>query len=393
VTVQTDPRERVDTVLVVGDTEMNRVLVAAPLGAAGYGVEHAESGLRALEIFAQRRPNVVLLDVLMPELDGFETCRRLRALQGGSDTAIIFLTALGDLGSHQEAMASGADDFLQKPVNRTELLLRVRSLLWIRRLREELHQGYDVIRGQRDALLAAHRQKEMLTQLVVHDLKNPISSIMTNAAYLHTLPGASEDGREAATDILESARAMHRMVLNLLDIGRSDDGVLVPRWDEVAVAALLEEVQLENRRRAAQRAQTLDLAVAPDLPPLRADRDLLRRLVENLLDNAFRATPPGGRIRIEAHPAPPDAVMLAVVDEGPGVPPDHRERIFDKYVRLAGANEPVRSNRGLGLTFCRMAAEAHGGRIWVEDAQPRGASFRVRLPLRADTPGVREAVA
>ena len=115
-------------------------------------------------------------------MDGFETCRRLRALPGGADVPILFLTALGDLGTHKAALDSGADDFLTKPINRTELLIRVRSLLRIRRLSDELRRNYDVIRSQRDELLAAQRQQLELATLIVHDLKNPLSSILSNAS-------------------------------------------------------------------------------------------------------------------------------------------------------------------------------------------------------------------
>src|SRR5262249_36731539 len=144
-----------------------------------------------------RRPDLVLLDVLMPGIDGFETCRAIRLLPVVGDTPVLFLTALGDLNTHKAALDSGADDFLTKPLNRTELLIRVRSLLRIKQLGDELKRNYEVIRQQRDALLAAHRQKEELTALIVHDLKNPISSILTNAQYVLDRGGLVGDDQDA----------------------------------------------------------------------------------------------------------------------------------------------------------------------------------------------------
>src|SRR5262249_44901630 len=162
-----------------------------------------------LALFEKLAPDLVLLDVLMPGLDGFETCRQLRQLKGGSEVAVVFVTALSDFGSHQRAMASGADDFLSKPLNRTELLLRVRSPFGIKRLKDELKTGYELIRSQRDALLVAHRQREDLTAMVVHDLKNPLTSILANAQALVEL-AESDEVREGAVDIVDSAAAMHR---------------------------------------------------------------------------------------------------------------------------------------------------------------------------------------
>ncbi len=215
-------------ILVVDDNLQNRELAAGHLVSSGYTATLAENGEEGLRLFHQRPADLVLLDVMMPGMDGFETCARLRRLPGGSDISVVFLTALTDLGSHQRAMNSGADDFLTKPINRTELLLRVRSLLWIKRLKDELRDGYDLIRSQRDALLSAQRQREELAQLVVHDLKNPLTSIIGNGYWLAETCTDSEQAR-ASSQIVQAASAMHRMVMNLLDISRSEDGAMVPK--------------------------------------------------------------------------------------------------------------------------------------------------------------------
>src|SRR5580704_18453719 len=161
------------TILVVDDNLQNREVAEGHLVGAGYDVLQAEGGAQALTLLQGRRPDLVLLDVLMPGMDGFETCRRIRALPEVGDLPVLFLTALGDLETHKAALESGADDFL------TELLIRVRSLLRIKRLSDELRANVQVIRTQRDALLAAQRQKDELTALIVHDLKNPLSSILS----------------------------------------------------------------------------------------------------------------------------------------------------------------------------------------------------------------------
>jgi DNA-binding response OmpR family regulator len=155
-----------DRILVVDDVAQNRLLVEAHLAAAGYAVSIADGGESALARFREQPPELVLLDILMPKMDGFETCRALRALPGGVDTPIVFLTALCDLGTHQAALEAGADDFLTKPINRTELLLRVRSLLRIRHLTRDLAATFDRLRDQADELERARvRQADLFAEL------------------------------------------------------------------------------------------------------------------------------------------------------------------------------------------------------------------------------------
>jgi signal transduction histidine kinase len=364
---------------VVDDQGDNRQVLEAYLGSAGYAILLAESGEEGVARFEEGDVDLVLMDVVMPGIDGFEACRRIRALRMGADMPIIFLTALTDAATHMKARDLGAADFIAKPVNRTELLMRVRSLLWMRRLTDDLRQGHELIRSQHDAVIWAQQRKEELINLVVHDLKNPIASILANAHFLVREPNLSEDAREASRDIHEAADSMQRMVLNLLDISRSEEGALVPRLSEVDVPSLVEEVLSVMTRRANERQQTILVDLSPDVKRNVVDRDLLLRLLENLLDNALKYSPPGGTIRVEAS-SPNGFLDFSVRDEGPGIPGAYRERIFEKYVQLEdSATSLARTSRGLGLVFCRLAAEAHGGRIWVEDNAPRGTAFKVRL--------------
>ena len=244
-------------VLVVDDNLPNREVAEGHLATAGYEAIQAEGGEQALQLIEQHRPDLVLLDVLMPGMDGFETCRQIRMLPVVGDTPILFLTALGDLGTHKQALDSGADDFLTKPINRTELLIRVRSLLRIKQLGDELKNNYDVIRSQRDELLAAQRQKEELTALIVHDLKNPLSSILSNAQYVLSRHQLGVDERESLDDVVRASQSMVRLVMNLLDISRSEDGALVPHVTEFDLPTLLGEVCKEMGRRVEDKDQRL----------------------------------------------------------------------------------------------------------------------------------------
>ena len=394
------PAEPPATILVVDDNLQNREVAEGHLVGAGYQAVQADSGDAALGMLASGavRPDLVLLDVLMPGLDGFETCRRIRALPDGSRLPVLFLTALGDLGTHKAALDSGADDFLTKPINRTELLIRVRSLLRIKALSDEQRRNLDVISSQRDALIEAQRQKEELTALIIHDLKNPLSSILSNVQFALGQEALGADERDSLRDVLRASQSMVRMVMNLLDVSRSEDGALVAHMTEFELPALLGEVSSEMQRRIEDKQQSLELSVAPDVRNISADRDLVRRILENLVDNAYKYGPRRATIRVEAallpsasaNDAAPNTVELRVRDEGEGIPLAFRQKIFEKYARVDGrpAHE-VRNSHGLGLMFCRRAVEIHGGQIWVEENAGRGSCFCVRLALR---PGAAAAV-
>ncbi len=376
-----EQRDRIGQILVVDDNLQNRMLVEAHLAAAGYAVTLAEDGEQAVEMFVRNMPDVVLLDVVMPKMDGFEACRRMRAVRHGAEAAIVFLTALSEMGAHQDAMQAGADDFLTKPINRTELLMRVRSLVWMKRLKEGLRNGYDLIRSQREALFVAQRQKEETITYIVHDLQNPLASVLANTEYLIGHDALSAELRDASYDILEASRAMQRMVQNLLDVSRSEDGALVPNVQAIDLIDTVKNIGIEMTYRLQEKQLTLDTQFELGEAKVNADPDLLRRMVENLLDNAFRYSPQSGVVEVKATLAEGDAVELKVIDHGIGVPEEMREQVFEKYVRLDRATtRGRRAGRGLGLAFCRLAAEVHGGRIWVEGANPSGAAFCVRLP-------------
>jgi signal transduction histidine kinase len=385
------PADPPATILVVDDNLQNREVAEGHLVGAGYQALQAESGEEALALLESgvAKPDLVLLDVLMPGLDGFETCRRIRGLPGGPRLPVLFLTALGDLGTHKAALDSGADDFLTKPINRTELLIRVRSLLRIKALSDEQARSLEVISRQRDALVEAQQQKEELTALIIHDLKNPLSSILSNVQFALGQTGMGPEERDSLRDVLRASQSMVRMVMNLLDVSRSEDGALVPHMTDFELPALLREVSSEMQRRIEDKEQKLVLVVAPDVRAIRADRDLVRRILENLVDNAYKYGPRRATIRIEAALPPPgdggrapDAIELRVRDEGEGVPVAFRQKIFEKYARVEGrAAHEVRNSHGLGLVFCRRAVEVHSGDIWVEENPGRGSCFCVRLAL------------
>lgn len=373
-------------ILVVDDNAQNRLLAKAHLESEGYVVATVGSGLEALEHFARVPSDLVLLDIQMPGIDGFETCRRLRALPQGASTPIVFLTAHADLDSHKLAIAAGGDDFLSKPIQRIELLIRVRSLVRIKRMQTELIRSNEVVAAQRDALVKARDARKALSAMIVHDLKSPLTTILADGEYL-LMTAQEPEAQEVLAQVVKSVNLMHRMVLDLLDVERSEDGTLVPRYEPIDLEELVSSCVQPLRRRMT-RAHDVTTSFAPDARVLVADRELLRRVLDNLLDNAAKYAPTGEDIRVVTRSVDDARLELRIEDSGPGVPEALREAIFEPYKRIArDQHVDARSSRGLGLAFCRLAIEAHGGALWVEDNVPVGSAFCILVPRAPEVRG------
>jgi len=366
-------------ILVVDDDAIARRSLRAMLERGHYLVETVGSGADALQLLPSYRPELILLDILMPGMDGLEACRLIRATPGGELIPIIFLTADERPETHADAFRAKGDDFLRKPVFPTELIVRIRSLMRLKRLQAE-------VQAERDALIDAQKQREQLFEFIVHDLKNPLATIQVGLDLLSDSPDNAPSVQQQLLRIRETAQSMGRMVQNILDIGRAEQMGLEIRRARLPLRdwlpGLLREVEY--------RAQRLNQRMSWDCPQeldIEADPDLMRRVLLNLLDNALKYSPSGSQTRIEAE-AVDGGVAFRVSDEGQGVPEHMREAIFDKFIRLEDEGARTRSSSGLGLTFCQVVAEAHGGRIWVEENQPKGSVFIIEIP-RFNQPGTR----
>lgn len=364
-------------VLVVDDNLANRELAVATLeDESSLDVKAVEDGATALAALHEWHPDCVLLDVRMPGMDGFEVCRRMRALPQGSHVPILFLTAQRDLDTFDAALASGGDDFLTKPVRPAELALRVQTALKVRSVRTELRDQYALLRRQRDDLMRLQLQKELMSAFLVHDLKNPLNTLDLWAQQALMDPALSSRAERALRHIRDETRTLTRMVVNLLDISRSEEGRLVPKRERIELGDFFEKVFDElTLKAAAQEVQLQSRVVGTSID---GDRDLLQRVFVNLVENAVRHSPPEGGVCVVATSSA-EGTRIAVADQGSGVPERYREQVFQPFVQLESEAGSERTGRGLGLTFCKLAVEAHGGQITIEDGEP-GAIFVVWLP-------------
>jgi signal transduction histidine kinase len=231
--------------------------------------------------------------------------------------------------------------------------------------------------GKNDALLELARSKQEMSALVVHDIKGPATALMLRAEQ-RIRSATSDVERRAWTCIYVNGETVARLATNLLDIERSEDCSFTLASEDVAVQSLVEEVFRLMQPLADARGQRLGAQVASGTV-VNGDADVLRRVLQNLVENAVEHNAPRGVVSVDLR-REQESVVLSVADQGEGIPAEQHERIFEKYVRLASGCAS-RTGHGLGLAFCRMAVEAHGGRIWVEDVAPHGSRFCVRLPM------------
>ncbi len=365
---------RKDTILVVDDDRIIVEILKQSLSLGGYEVASAADGEEGLVLTRELRPDLVLLDVMMPKMDGYTVCRRLKEDPTTRMTPVIILTALTDRDDKLKALEVGADEFIRKPPDRQELLIRIKSLLKTKKLNDQVQASYQQLRQLEAA-------KHNLTCMMVHDMRGPLSSIIGG---LHLIRDRGDaltlDTRKSLlTSSLLSSQRIMTMMEAMLDVERLETGQMPVELQPVSIPQIILE-SVEAVKPLLQ-ADQVKIDVKADQPEalVLLDHELLARVINNLLFNAIKFSPDGGRIGIWTQ-VNGSWILFNVADQGPGIPKEHRERVFEKYAQLD--SDKRRSGVGLGLAFCKMAVEAMQGRIWVENMPKAGALFRFALPLK-----------
>jgi two-component system sensor histidine kinase/response regulator len=359
------------SVLVVDDTIDNLRLLSDLLGAQGYEVRAVTSGRQALQAVEHDPPDLILLDINMPEMNGYDVCRQLRAMNRSRDVPVIFLTALTGTADKVRAFESGGVDYVTKPFQFDEVLARVKTHVALRRAQVALAASYA-------RLSALEQLRDDLVRMVVHDMRSPLAALLINLRILKRgAASLGEDDRSILQSSLDSADVLDRMANDLFDVSRLEDcrmPVERAEWDLTRMAHDVRSV-----------LGTLDVDRPIDIETVEpvtvtCDGALIRRVIENLVGNGMRHTPAGTRLRISITRGE-GRVRVAVHDQGRGVPPEARKKIFEKFGTVEARQESAYHSAGLGLAFCKLAVEAHGGTIGVEPGVPSGSTFWFELPL------------
>lgn len=361
-------------ILVVDDNPLNVEPLCDLLGAMGYRVDQALDGPTALRIARERLPDLILLDIMMPGMNGFEVCNQLKMDSATARIPVVFVTALSESEDKLRAIEAGGDDFLTKPFNRPILLARVRALLRLKAARDEVDASYR-------KLQALERLKDDLMKMIVHDLKSPLSGILgtLEMALEGDLGEISPDLSRLLSDGLQRGADALRLIDDLLELTRLEESHIRLNLQSLSPDDVLDAVVEEWRVRAERKGAQLRIANAPRMS-FAADSSLLMRVFGNLVGNALNHAGRGVNVELSAQEAAGGGIQFTVRDDGTGIPPAYHDLIFRKFGNLQRPDGPRSS--GLGLTFCRLAVEAHGGRIWVESPEVGGATFHFVLPIR-----------
>lgn len=363
--------DRVERVLVADDEEKYRRMLRDILQIQGREVRLAEDGQQALEMAFADRPDAILLDVMMPKMDGYEVCRQLRQDPRTAHIPILLITALKDRADRLNGIKAGASDFLTKPVDVDEIRLRVANAVLVSRLYEKVQKDYA-------RLKELESLRDSLMKFVVHDMRSPLMVIEGSYDIVSMeAERLSPTQQQFVAMGRNSCRELVEMANSLLDVSRMEAG----RMPLNPVPCEVREIARETveAMTVLAREKTLSVQIDGDAGAVKADRDIMRRVFNNLLGNAIKFSPASGAIRIEIV-STGATVRVAVTDQGPGIPPKYHAKIFEKFGQVESRQEGQKHSTGLGLTFCKLAVEAHGGEIGVISEAGKGSSFWFVLP-------------
>jgi len=377
-----DDEPKPPLILVADDVSANVELLFDQLETLGFRTIAAVDGPSAIAATVEHRPDLCILDVAMPAGDlgvdhrstGFEVCRRIKRDPRTSGIPVIFVTALNDTTDRVKGIEAGGDDFLTKPHNRMVLGARVRSLLKLKAATDALEESYRKLRE-------LEKVRDDLMKMIVHDLKTPLTSVLATLEMVGDgdFGAVTLDQRRALGDAEAKAEELLGLIGDLLEVAKVEETGMVLTPAAVAPGAFIAEVLHEWDVRFTQEHASIVTSIAEDAPTFDADKPLLKRVFSNILQNALTHSGSAIELRISVR-GEEDGILFGIQDNGPGIPEEFHDLIFQKFGRVKTAHVPRVRSSGLGLAFCKLVVEAHGGRIWVRSAAGEGSTFYVQLP-------------
>lgn len=366
-------RELVGHALIVDDEALNRELLRGILKSRGHETSQAENGKQALEIVHSRSIDVVLLDVVMPDFDGFQVCRQLKNDPRTALIPVILVTSLSDRSHRLVGIEAGAGDFLTKPVDAQEVLLRVRNAIHTRRIYDNLQNSYKKLQE-----LESLRDK--LTHMLVHDMRSPLAGIHGFLEMIQRHGQMHQDPKilRYASRAMISTSSLIDMLNSILDVSRLEEGKM-PLYP-----VSVDIVDMARRIIESLTGSKTDLTVVLECPhePVHVvcDPDVMHRIITNLMSNAIKYSGKYARVVVGIETGMGE-VKVWVSDDGPGIKEEHLHMIFEKYGQAPLRTGQERHSTGLGLTFCKLAVEAHNGKIGVQTEVGGGCTFWLTIPL------------
>lgn len=376
------PADKSGLLLVVDDNPATRYATTRVLRHAGFAVREAATGGEGVHIATEAPIDLVVLDIDLPDIDGYEVCRRIRAMPSTQRVRVVYLSASFVDDSHKvEGFQAGADGFLTHPVEPAVLNATVASLLRTRAIEVELEQLLEREREARAEAERANRAKDDFLATLSHELRSPLTAIV-GWAEVARLKAESHPDIVAAVDIImRNARLQSQLISDLLDVSRITTGAGLRLDSEPVSLSDVVHTSIESMASAAaQRRITFECAIATHVF-VNGDAGRLAQIVSNLLSNAVKFSPPGAPVHVTLAPHEGRA-QLTVVDKGRGIGPSVLPRVFDRFWQEDTTSRRSYSGLGLGLSIVRHLAAMHGGTVVAaSEGEGRGAQFTVTLPM------------
>jgi len=377
-------------ILVVDDTRENLRLLSDVLTGQGYLVRPVPNGPRAISSAQFSPPDLILLDILMPDMDGYEVCRRLKADECTRDVPVIFISALQETFDKVKAFELGGVDYVTKPFQEAEVLARVKTHLRIRDLQQRLEHQNTLLqenntRLQQEiperkraetALREANASKDTFFSIISHDLRSPFSAVLgLSETVIHYIDEyTKEEIRDSMLRIQSSSEAVYSLLENLFAWSRLQRGVLQYRPIVISLHDIVEENLALFNMQADQKQLTLTHSVQEGLKAY-ADGNMLNTIIRNLVSNALKFTESGGSIEISGQDRG-EHVEVAVSDTGAGIPPQDIQKLFRIDAQYANIGTGGERGTGLGLNLCHDLVERNGGKMWVKSSLGKGTTFK-----------------
>lgn len=365
--------------LLVDDLEANLVALEALFMREGLELLKAQSGREALELLLAHEVALAFIDVQMPEMSGFELAEIMRSTERTRGTPIIFLTA-GTVSQQWLIRGSeaGAIDFLPKPIDPAMLLNKARVFFDLALQRQDLQESERKLKIANEKLAQADRSKDEFLAMLAHELRNPLAPLLAGADLLLASPGNVQTGENIGRMMKRQVGQMARLIDDLLDVSRITNGKIELKKQPVLLSSIFEQAVESVQPQIDRLSHSLEVLHPEASLGVSADPYRLTQVVSNLLSNAAKYTPPGGRIRLTVEKSPGDRVAITIKDNGRGIRVKDQRNIFNLFDQGSASAE---GGLGIGLTLVKWLVEMHGGMVFVRsEGEGRGSEFTIELP-------------
>jgi len=375
-------------ILIVDDVAKNLQVLGNILSKKGYKIAIATNGEQALLRIRQNLPDLILLDVMMPDMDGFEVCKKLKEVPETSEIPVIFLTGKTETGDIVKGFELGAVDYVVKPFNSTELLARVNTHLSLKearegekKLRENLQEKFEEIERKNIELKELNELKNQFLGIAAHDLRSPLTVINT---YIFAISNDNLMDEQVTYlgKVKDITNYMLNLINNLLDLSAIETGHLTLDMKQHNYIKFLKDSIELNKAIASKKNISLDLKYVEEIPFITFDRDKLTQVINNLISNAIKFSHKNTAITVEVKKEN-EFITTSVIDQGQGIPSEELHKLFREFQKTSVKSTGKEKSTGLGLAITKKIIEAHKGRVGVESKVGEGSEFYFTLPSGA----------